>query len=190
MKTHKMEYDMVNADWTMTKEYEEYVEYEEYEEFDTKGYITSIGEVFVPGLWTRGGCNQNEFQAFKHQWSMYRGCHSGMDERELRYQLLDSINGPLEDAMNEIFGSNFYTIPDIILLEELEEVAVKEIIAKSVNCSTKFSEKNPVKLPPVNRSPAHSSQAHSKSKKIVVKQPEDTAPEEHAPKDRVSEAKG
>ena len=113
-----------------------------------------------------------------------------MDERELRYQLLDSINGPLEDAMNEIFGSNFYTIPDIILLEELEEVAVKEIIAKSVNCSTKFSEKNPVKLPPVNRSPAHSSQAHSKSKKIVVKQPEDTAPEEHAPKDRVSEAKG
>ena len=102
--------------------------------------------------------------------------------------------------MYEIFGSKIYTIPDTILLEELEEVAVKEIIAKSVNCSTKFSEKNPVKLPPVNRSPAHSSQAHSKSKKIVVKQPEDTAPdkqvpedkvpEEHAPVDRVSEAKG
>ena len=52
-----------------------------------------------------------------------------MDDRELRYQLLDSINGPLEDAMYETFGSKIYTIPDTILLEDLEEVAVKEIRA-------------------------------------------------------------
>ena len=125
VKTHKMEYNMFNADRTLATEYEEYVEYGEYEEFDTKEYITTIGEIFVPRLWTHGGCNQEEFQAFTHQWSLYRGCHSGMDDRELRYQLLDSINGPLEDAMYEIFGSKIYTIPDTILLEELEEVAVK-----------------------------------------------------------------
>ena len=56
-----------------------------------------------------------------------------MDNGELRYQLLDSINGPLEDAMYDIFGSKLYTIPDTVLLEELEKVAVKEIIAKPGN---------------------------------------------------------
>ena len=59
-----------------------------------------------------------------------------MDDRELRYHLLDSINGPLEDAMYNIFSSNIYTIPDTLLLEELEKVAVKKIIAKPVNYST------------------------------------------------------
>jgi hypothetical protein len=99
-----------------------------------------------------------------------------MNDMELRYQLLDSINGPLEDAMYDIFGGKIYTISDTLMLEELEKVAVKEIIAKSVNYSTKISEVNPVKLPPAQRSTAHSSPAHSspalsKPKKIAVKQP-------------------
>jgi hypothetical protein len=51
-----------------------------------------------------------------------------MDDKELRYQLLDSINGPLEDAMYDAFGSKIYIIPDTIMLEELEKFAVKEII--------------------------------------------------------------
>jgi hypothetical protein len=94
-----------------------------------------------------------------------------MDDRELRYQLLDNINGPLEDAMYDVFGSKIYTISDTVMLEELEKVAVKEIIAKSVNYSTKFSEENPVKQQPSSQQPGRSSPAHSKSKKIAVKQP-------------------
>ena len=94
-----------------------------------------------------------------------------MDDRELRYHLLDSINGPLEDAMYNIFSSNIYTIPDTLLLEELEKVAVKKIIAKPVNYSTKFSEEIQVQLTQVHRSKAHSSTALSMSKKIAVKQP-------------------
>jgi hypothetical protein len=185
VKTHKMEFNMFNMDRNSAKEYEEYVEYEEHkvfdEEFNTdreiaKGHITSHGEVLAPRLWILGGYNQDEFQAFTHQWSLYRGCYSGMNDIDLRYQLLDSINGPLEDAMYDIFGDKIYTISDTLMLEELEKVAVKEIIAKSVNYSTKISEVNPVKLPPAQRSTAHSSPAHSspalsKSKKIAVKQP-------------------
>ena len=118
---------MFNADRIMAKEYEEYGE------VDTKGHTNPHEEVLAPRLWIRGGYNQDEFQAFTHQWSRYRGCYSWMDGRELYYQLLDSINGPLEDAMYDIFGSEIYTIPDTVLLEELEKVAVKEIIAKPGN---------------------------------------------------------
>jgi hypothetical protein len=53
----------------------------------------------VPRLWLRGGCSQDEFQAFTQQWSLSTGCHSGMDERELRTKLLNSIDRPLEDAL-------------------------------------------------------------------------------------------
>jgi hypothetical protein len=133
VKTHKMEYDMFNADRTMAKEYEKYVVYKEYGEFGAKGHITSHEEVLAPRLWIHGGYNQDEYQAFTHQWSRYRGYYSKMDDRELRYQLLDSINGPLEDAMYDVFGSKIYTISDTVMLEELEKVAVKEIITKSVN---------------------------------------------------------
>jgi hypothetical protein len=88
-----------------------------------------------------------------------------MDDKELRYQLLDSINGPLEDAMYDAFGSKIYTIPDNIMLEELEKFAVKEII-KYVNYSTKVSEENPVKQQPAHSSPAHSSPAKQPSTKF------------------------
>jgi hypothetical protein len=93
VKTYKTEFDMFNMNRNMAKEYEGYVEYEEYEEFDeefntdrsiAKGHITSYEEVRTPRLWICGGYNQEEFQAFKHQWSLFRGCHSGMDNRELR----------------------------------------------------------------------------------------------------------
>ena len=83
--------------------------------------------------------------------------------------------------MYNIFGSNIYTISETKLLEELEKVAVEEIIAKPVNYSTKFSEEIPVQLTQVHRSTAHSKSkkivvkhpALSKSKKIAVKQPPD-----------------
>jgi hypothetical protein len=176
VKTHKMEFDIFNTEGDIAKEYEVYVEYKEDEEFNddrsiAKGHINSHEEVRAPRLWICGGYSQDEFQAFKHQWSLFRGYHNGMDDKELRYLLLDSINGPLEDAMYNAFGSKIYTIPDTIMLEELEKFAVKEII-KYVNYSTKVSEKNPVKLPPAQRStahssPAHSSPAHSKSRRLL-----------------------
>jgi hypothetical protein len=158
-----------------------YVEYEELnEEFNTdrsiaKGHINSHEELRAPRLWICGGYSHDEFQAFKHQWSLFIGYHRGMDDKEFRYQLLDSINGPLEDTMYDAFGRKIYTIPDTTMLEELEKFAVKETI-KYVNYSTKISEENPVKPPPAQRSTAHSSQAHSspapsKSKKIAGKQP-------------------
>ena len=88
--------------YNTTLEYEGYEEYMEHKEFDeefnhdrdiAKGHITfqfkvdrededyKLQEVQCPVL--RGGCNQDEFQAFTQQWSLYRGYHSGMDEREL-----------------------------------------------------------------------------------------------------------
>ena len=46
-------------------------------------------EVPVPCPLLRGGCNQGEFKAFAQQWSLYAGCHGGMDGREHRQQLLN-----------------------------------------------------------------------------------------------------
>jgi hypothetical protein len=137
MKTHKMEFDMINTDRNVAKEYVEYEEY--YEEFNTDR-------------------------------SLFRGYHNRMDEEELRYQLLDSIDGPMEDAMYEASGSKIYTIPETLMLEELEKTAEKEN-NKYVNYPTKVPEKNPVKLSLAQRSTARSSPALSKSKKITVKQP-------------------
>ena len=99
VKTHKMVYNMFNVDRVMAKEYEEHVEYKEYGEVEAKGHTTPHEGVLAPRLWVHGGYNQDEFQAFTHQWTRFRGCYSEMDDRELHYQLLDSINGPLEDAM-------------------------------------------------------------------------------------------
>ena len=149
VETHKMEFAMFNTEGDIAKEYVEYEEHKEYnEEFNTdrsivKGHINSHEEVRAPRLWICGGYSQDEFRAFKHQWSLFRGYHSGMDEVELRYQLLDSITGPLEEAMYDAFGDETYTIPDNRMLEELEKFAVKEII-KHVKYPTKISEKNPV----------------------------------------------
>jgi hypothetical protein len=163
-----MEFDMATMEGRKNKKFDE--------EFNTdrditKGHIASHGIVRAPRLWICGGYNQDEFKAFIHQWSLYRECYSRMDDRELRYQLLDSINGPLEDAMYDAFGGKIYTISDATMLEELEKFAVKEIIVKSVNYSTKVSEENPVMQPQVHSSQAQRSPAHSKSKEIAVKQP-------------------
>jgi hypothetical protein len=49
------------------------------------------------------------------------------------------------------------TFSDTEWLEELETLAVEEIIAKYVNYSTMISEERPVKQPPAHSSPAHSS---------------------------------
>jgi hypothetical protein len=171
------EFDMFNTDMNIAKEYDEYVEHEEHDEFNTdrdifKGHITYKFEQDSKLLWLRGGCNRAKFRTFTQQWSLYKGCHSGMDDRELRQQLLNSIDGPLEDDLYDVLGSKINTISETDILEVLEKLAVEEIITKYVNYSTMASKKNPVKQPPAHRSPAHSSPAHSKSKKIAVKQPQ------------------
>jgi hypothetical protein len=99
-----------------------------------------------------------------------------MDDEEQRYQLLDSTNRTKEDAMYDAFGNKIYTTANTRIVKELGKFAVKKIIAKPMNYSTKTSKEEPVKLPPTHRSMAHSSPVHrspalSKSKKITVKQP-------------------
>jgi hypothetical protein len=126
-----------------------YVEYEDYEEYD---------------------------EEFNTDMGLFRGYHSRMDDEEQRYQLLDSINRSKEDAMYDDFGNKIYTISNTKMLKELGKFAVKEIIAKPMNYSTKTSEEEPVKMPPAHRSMAHSSPVNrspalSKSKRIAVKQP-------------------
>jgi hypothetical protein len=78
-------------------------------EFEEQGYHTDKfeqnsdrQEVQCPLL--RGECTQEEFKAFTQQWSLYAGCQGGMDERELRQQLLNCAVGPLEDIMYDALG--------------------------------------------------------------------------------------
>ena len=93
---------MFNIDRDITKGHTTFQFKEDREDEDYK-----LQEVPCPLL--RGGCNQDEFLAFTQQWSLYRGYHSGMDEREIRRQLLNSIDGPLEDDMYDVLGSNVNT---------------------------------------------------------------------------------
>jgi hypothetical protein len=130
-QTHKMGLDMATVERRRYEEYEEDVEYKEYEEFNTdrniaKRHITSkfeedykLQEVQCPSL--RGGCNQDEFQAFIQQWSLYRGHNSGRDEMELRHQLVNSIDGPLKNDMYNVLGSNTSTISETAMLDVLEK---------------------------------------------------------------------
>jgi hypothetical protein len=156
--TYKTEFGTFNMNMTMAKEYEEHVEYEVYREFGAKRHITSkfeedckLQEVQCPLL--RGGCNQDEFQAFTLQWSLYRGHNSGRDEMELRHQLINSIDGPLRNDMYDVLGSNTNTMSETDMLDVVEKLAVKKIIMY-VDYPTKVCKDNPVKLPPAPRSQA------------------------------------
>jgi hypothetical protein len=92
-----------------------------------------------------------------------------MDVKELRQQLLNCTDGPLEAAMYDALGSKINTISETDMMEELgklaveEELAVEEIIAvvRNMNNSTMISEEKPVKQPTAHSSPAHRSPAHS-----------------------------
>jgi hypothetical protein len=70
--------------------------------------------------------------------------------------------------MYDALGSKIDTISETDMMEELEKLAVEEIVAvvKKWNYATMISEEKPVKQPiahssPAHRSPAHSSLAHS-----------------------------
>jgi hypothetical protein len=145
-----MEFAMYNTEGDIAKEYVEYEVHKEHnEEFNTdrsivKGHINSYEEVRAPRLWICGGHSQNEFQSFKHQWSLFRGYHRGMDDGELRYQLLDSISGPLEDAMYEAFGNRTYAIPEGDPQErELPHQDLREEHSQTTTCTRKYSSQQP-----------------------------------------------
>ena len=72
----------------------------------------------------RGGCSQEEFQSFTQQWNQYAMYHSGMDVRELRQQLLNCVEGALEDLMYDSLGSKVDTLSQTNLIKQLEELAV------------------------------------------------------------------
>jgi hypothetical protein len=83
-----------------------------------------------------------------------------MDDRELRRQLLNCTDGPLEAAMYDALGSKIDTISETDMMEESEKLAVEEIVAvvKKWNYATMISEEKPVKQPIAHSSPAHRSQ--------------------------------
>jgi hypothetical protein len=118
----------------------------------------------VPRPLLRGGCNQVEFKSFTQQWSLYAGCNGGMDVRELQQQLLNCADGPLEAAMYDALGSKVNTLSETDLMEELEKLAVEEIVAvmNNENYATMISkEEGPAHRSTAHRSPAHRSPAHS-----------------------------
>ena len=79
----------------------------------------------IPHPVLRGGCSQEEFQAFTLQWNLYAKYHNGMDVRELRQQLLNCVDGHLEATMYDTLGSKVDTLSETDLLEELEKLAVE-----------------------------------------------------------------
>jgi hypothetical protein len=79
-------------------------------------------EVLCPLL--RRGCSQGEFKTFTQQWSLYAGCHGGMDERELRQELLNCAVGPLDNVMYDTLGGKVDSLFETDLLDELETLAM------------------------------------------------------------------
>jgi hypothetical protein len=109
VKTSELELDMATV---QKRRYEESEEYEECDMFHTDRNIVyipfkfeenkddegdvrdggdrtdhDIGEESNPQEVLRpllqAGCSQEEFKSFAQQWSLYAGCHVGMDVREL-----------------------------------------------------------------------------------------------------------
>ena len=130
MKTSEMKFDK-----TMVKERRS----KESKEFDTdrdivKGYKTfhykkerenenyKLKEVPPPML--RDGCNLDEFKSFTLLWRLYAECNDGMDDRELRQELLRCLDEPLEAAMYDALGCKLNTIPEADMMEELVKIAV------------------------------------------------------------------
>jgi hypothetical protein len=149
--------------------------YEEHEyEFHTDKFEQDSDNQEVPCPLLRGGCNQGEFKAFAQQWSLYAGCQGGMDERELRQQLLNCAVGPLEDVMYDALGSKLDTLSESDLMEELEKLAVVKIVAvvQAVNYPAMIFEENPAKQPTAHRNTAHSSH-HAHSQPIPEDEAED-----------------
>jgi hypothetical protein len=70
-----------------------------------------------------------EENAITQQWNLYARYHSGMDVRELRQQLLNCADGPLEAAMYDALGRKIDTLSETDMMEELEKLAVEEIVA-------------------------------------------------------------
>ena len=70
-----------------------------------------------------------------------------MDIMELRQQLLNRADGPLKAAMYDTLSSKFDTLSQTDLLDELEKLAVVQVVAvvKDVNYSTLISEEKPFK---------------------------------------------
>jgi hypothetical protein len=89
-----------------------------------------------------------------------------MDDRELRRQLLNCIDGTLEAAMYDALGTKINTSAETDMMEELGKLAVNEQftveeITAVVENMYMISKEIPVKQPTAHRSQAHSSQAHS-----------------------------
>jgi hypothetical protein len=114
---------------------------------DTVEQDSGYQEVLCPLL--RRGCSQDDFKTFTQQWSLYAGCRDGMDEMELRQELLNCAVGPLEDMMYNILGGKVDSVSETDLLDELEKLATVKTgtEVQAVDYPAMITMKNPVQQP-------------------------------------------
>jgi hypothetical protein len=112
-------------------------------------------EVLRPLL--RGGCSQEDFKTFTQQWSLYAGCRDGIDERELRQDLLNCAVGHLEDVMYDALGGKVDSLSETDLLGKLKKLATVKTgtEVQAVDYPDMITMKNPVQQPTAHSSPTH-----------------------------------
>jgi hypothetical protein len=120
---------------------DKFEEYQKYEEFNDRFHADrNMYEEYE---------EYKESKSFTQKWRLYARCHGGMDVWELQHQLLGYTDRPLEADMYNALGSKIGTLSETDMMEELENLAMEEIVAViSVE-------------KPVNQQPAHSGTAHS-----------------------------
>jgi hypothetical protein len=134
---------------------DKFEEYEKYEEFETGS--TRIGTCTRSMRSTRSPSHSHNSGGYM------QGATEGWT--------LDYTDGPLEDDMYNALGIKIGTLSETEMMEELENLAVEEIVAMT-------SVERPVKQQPAHsgtahshtahRSPAHSSQIKTTTKKMLT----------------------
>jgi hypothetical protein len=81
----------------------------------------------------------------------------GIDERELRQELLNCAVGPLEDLMYDALGAKVDSLSEPDLLVELEKLATVKTgtEVQAMDYPAMITMKNPVQQPTAHSSPAH-----------------------------------
>ena len=116
MKTSKMELNMAMVEEREHKELDEefntdrdiamgHITFKFKEDREDEEYINLKKKVEVPRPMLCDGCKLDEFKSFTLLWRLYAECNDGMDDRELRQQLLRCLDGPLEAAMYDALAN-------------------------------------------------------------------------------------
>ena len=71
------------------------------------------------------GCNQQDFQFFREQWTRYKRASGESDEAKLRDQLMYCPDEALRKHVSRSLGARVDTITEVDLLKEIEMLAVE-----------------------------------------------------------------